>query len=194
MHVTKDKLQEFVLGLEDSQAPFLLVLRPNVVDGGRQNAVSEILPLGFEERTKSRSLIVSWAPQLRVLGHPATAGFVTHCGWNSLLESISMGVPMLGYPYAADQPMNNRYNVSVWKLGLEFVGQPGGILDRHEVAVKVKALLMDEGEGGLTARALAWKEVAQKTVNKGGASYHNTAAFVADMFRRAQGASLSTSK
>lgn len=194
MHVTKDKLQEFVLGLEDSQAPFLLVLRPNVVDGGRQNAVSEILPLGFEERTKPRSLIVSWAPQLRVLGHPATAGFVTHCGWNSLLESISMGVPMLGYPYAADQPMNNRYNVSVWKLGLEFVGQPGGILDRHEVAVKVKALLMDEGEGGLTARALAWKEVAQKTVNKGGASYHNTAAFVADMFRRAQGASLSTSK
>ena len=193
MHVTADKLQEFVLGLEDSQAPFLLVLRPNVVDGGRQNAVSEILPPGFEERTKSRSLIVSWAPQLRVLGHPATAGFVTHCGWNSMLESISMGIPMLGYPIAADQPTNNRYNVSVWKLGLEFERQPGGILDRHEVAVKVKALLMAK-EGGLTARALAWKEVAQKTVNKGGSSYHNTAAFVADMFRRAQGASLSTSK
>lgn len=193
MHVTADKLQEFVLGLEDSQAPFLLVLRPNVVDGGRQNAVSEILPPGFEERTKSRSLIVSWAPQLRVLGHPATAGFVTHCGWNSMLESISMGIPMLGYPIAADQPTNNRYNVSVWKLGLEFERQPGGILDRHEVAAKVKALLMAK-EGGLTARALAWKEVAQKTVNKGGSSYHNTAAFVADMFRRAQGASLSTSK
>ena len=194
MHVTTDKLQEFVLGLEDSQAPFLLVLRPNVVDGGRQNAVSEILPPGFEERTKSRSLIVSWAPQLKVLGHSATAGFVTHCGWNSVLESISMGVPMLGYPFAADQPLNNRYNVSVWKLGLEFERQPGGILDRHEVAVKVKALLMAKEEGGLTARALAWKEVAQKTVNKGGSSYHNTAAFVADMFRRAQGASLSASK
>lgn len=192
MHLTTDKLEGLVLGLEDSQVPFLLVLRPNMVDGGRQNAITEILPPGFEERTKSRSLIVSWAPQLRVLGHPATAGFVTHCGWNSMLESISMGVPMLGYPFSADQPLCNRYSVSVWRLGLEFERQPGGILDRHEVAVKVKALLMAKRE--MTARVRGWKFVVETEVNKGGSSYKNMAAFVADMFRRAQEASLLTSQ
>ena len=73
-------------------------------------------------RTRTRGLIVSWAPQLEVLAHPAVAAFLTHCGWNSVLESLSMGggVPMLCWPDMADQMVNRRLLVDVWRVGLEF--------------------------------------------------------------------------
>lgn len=147
-----------------------------------------VLPLGFEERTKARSLIVSWAPQLRVLGHPATAGFVSHCGWNSVLESISMGMPMLAYPFFADQPINSRYCVSVWRTALEFETTASDeegrhYLERQEIAAKVKALVT-EGEG-VRGGAIAWGEAARKAVAVGGSSYLDMAAFVTDMYRRA---------
>jgi len=94
-------MEEVLLGLEESRVPFLVVLRPGAVEG---NVFEEI-----RERTKDRGLFVSWAPQLQVLRHSAVAGFLTHCGWNSFLESVSMGVPLLCHPFFLDQPMINRY-------------------------------------------------------------------------------------
>lgn len=191
MHVKPDILQEFLLGLEDSGVPFLLVLRSNVVDtegsegsGVGQN-VDPILPSGFSERTKDKGLIVSWAPQSSVLRHPATAGFLSHCGWNSILESIGFGVPMLCYPFTTDQPMNARYAVSVWKVGLEFERRPDGSVARHEVDTKVRALMTEEGTQ-CRLEAIRWSGIARKAVERGGSSYNNMAAFVADMHRRAQ--------
>lgn len=196
MHVKPDVLQEFLLGLEDSGAPFLLVLRSNVVNtegngseegcaGVAQNGVDGILPWGFPERTKDQGLVVSWAPQASVLRHPATAGFLSHCGWNSILESIACGVPMLCYPFTTDQPMNARYAVSVWKVGLEFQRRPDGSVERQEVASKVRALVTEEG-AQCRLEAMRWSGIARKAVEEGGSSYNHMAAFVADMRSRAQ--------
>lgn len=97
------QLHELALGLEASGQRFLLVVRST------QDADS-LLPEGFEERTKERGFVVNgWAPQLWVLSHDSVGGFLTHCGWNSSLESICRGVPMLTWPIQAEQAMNARY-------------------------------------------------------------------------------------
>lgn len=182
-NLSKSQLEEFALGLEESQVPFLLVARPNLVDD-KGTGEFQGLPPGFVERTKDRALIVSWAPQVKVLGHPAMAGFITHCGWNSTLEAISVGVPVLTYPYFADQHMINRYLVSVWKMGLEFERESDNSVGRHEVAKKVRILAAKESN--IRAAAQRWKAMARTSVEIGGSSHNNIAAFVADMNKKAQ--------
>jgi len=98
------QIQELVLGLEESGERFLLVLRP---PHNPDNL--PLLSEGFEERMKGRGFVhIGWAPQLYVLSHRALGGFLTHCGWNSTLESICRGVPMLTWPIQAEQAMNAR--------------------------------------------------------------------------------------
>lgn len=99
-----------------------------------------------------------------------------------------MGMPMLAYPFFADQPINSRYCVSVWRTALEFETTTSDeegrhYLERHEIAAKVKALVT-EGEG-VRGGAIAWGEAARKAVAVGGSSYLDMAAFVTDMYRRA---------
>ncbi|GLJ50000.1 hypothetical protein SUGI_1063600 [Cryptomeria japonica] len=84
---TENSLHELPLGLEASEQPFLWVLRNDIADGK-----PAVLPEGFLERVKGRAMFVNWAPQLKVLSHPSVGGFLTHNGWNSTMESMSMGV------------------------------------------------------------------------------------------------------
>ncbi len=99
------QIQELARGLEESGERFLLVLRP---PHNPDNL--PLFPEGFEERTKGRGFVhMGWAPQLQVLSHRALGGFLTHCGWNSTLESICRGVPMLAWPIQAEQAMNARW-------------------------------------------------------------------------------------
>ncbi|KAG0628984.1 hypothetical protein M758_1G067800 [Ceratodon purpureus] len=175
--ISASNLEKILLGLEDSQVPILMVMRPDLLEGN-QNSIK-----GFQERTKERALFVSWAPQLKILAHPAIAGFLTHGGWNSFLESISMGVPFLCHPFFVDQPMVSRYIASVWKVGLE-LKQEDGTLDRVDVEQKVRALAAKES--GIRANAAAWRDVVRGAVEDGGSSQRNMVAFVADMYKRAQ--------
>lgn len=86
------QLEELALGLEASRQPFLWVVRPDIATDGK----AATLPEGFRERIKGRGMVIKWAPQLKVLSHPSVGGFLSHCGWNSTLESISMGVGRYG--------------------------------------------------------------------------------------------------
>uniref|UniRef100_M1CUP6 Zeatin O-xylosyltransferase n=1 Tax=Solanum tuberosum TaxID=4113 RepID=M1CUP6_SOLTU len=94
---------ELAMGLERSKQKFVWVLR----DGDRGNIFSEEarrfeLPDGFEERVEGVGLVVrEWAPQLEILAHSSTGGFMSHCGWNSCIECITAGVPngCLGYAF-----------------------------------------------------------------------------------------------
>nr|KYP66363.1 Cytokinin-O-glucosyltransferase 2 [Cajanus cajan] len=103
--VKREELMEFWHGLVSSKKRFLWVMRHDLVAGkGKDDRIlAEV-----EEGTKEKGFIVEWAPQEEVLAHKATGGFLTHSGWNSTLESLVAGVPMICWPYFADQQVNNR--------------------------------------------------------------------------------------
>ncbi|KAF6161068.1 hypothetical protein GIB67_007709 [Kingdonia uniflora] len=103
--MTADHLLELWYGLVNSGKPFLWVMRPDSITG--KNGESQILE-ELLEALKERGCMVDWCPQEEVLAHPSVGGFLTHSGWNSTLEAITAGVPMLCWPYFADQQINSR--------------------------------------------------------------------------------------
>jgi UDP-glucosyl transferase 73C len=108
------QLIELGLGLEESKKPFIWVIRG--LAKNNEELEKWISEDRFEERIKGRGLLIrGWAPQLLILSHPSVGGFLTHCGWNSIIESISAGVPMLTWPLFGDQFMNEKLVVQVRK-------------------------------------------------------------------------------
>lgn len=133
------QFKELALGLEFTNRPFLWVVRQDLTQNTRA------YPEGFEERIRNRGKIVGWVPQQMVLSHPSVACFLSHCGWNSTLESVSNGVPLLCWPYYADQFLNEAYISDFWKVGLGLEKDEGGMITREEISQKVEILLSDEG-------------------------------------------------
>ncbi|XXG46650.1 hypothetical protein AAC387_Pa02g1441 [Persea americana] len=156
------QFQELAHGLELCGRLFLWVVRSHPTDGSTQP-----YPDAFLERVADRGLVVSWTPLQNVLAHPSVACFITHCGWNSTMEALANGVPMLCWPYFADQYFNQIYISDVWRVGLRMDRDGDGIVTRGEIKKKVEDLL---GDGGLKARALEIKEIAKKSVSEDGTS------------------------
>ncbi|GLJ08472.1 hypothetical protein SUGI_0089370 [Cryptomeria japonica] len=153
---SNEQLEELARGLEKSEHPFLWVLRMDIAGG-----TPATLPEGFEERTKDRGLIVKWAPQVRVLSHPSVGGFLTHCGWNSCLESMSMGIPMLGWPYFCDQFLDCRFCKDVWKIGIDLEGvdvDENVVVTREEIEKGVRRLMEGPKAWELRKRGMELKE------------------------------------
>ncbi|XP_021724160.1 zeatin O-glucosyltransferase-like [Chenopodium quinoa] len=120
--MTKEQIIELAVGLERSRQKFLWVVRS--ADEVELSAEGDVkrpqLPEGYESRIQDRGMVVrDWAPQLEVLAHPSTGGFMSHCGWNSCMESISMGVPIAAWPMHSDQPRNTILVTQVQKFGIE---------------------------------------------------------------------------
>ncbi|MQK21723.1 hypothetical protein EI013_25480, partial [Escherichia coli] len=111
----------------------------------------QFLPHGFLERTKERGLVVaSWAPQVQVLAHSSTGGFLCHCGWNSVLESVVQGVPILAWPLFAEQSLNAAMLTGSLKVALRPKANKGGLVEREEIAKVVRGLM--EGEEAIEIR------------------------------------------
>ncbi|KAL8551719.1 hypothetical protein ACS0TY_000695 [Phlomoides rotata] len=139
--LSKEEREEVAKGLELSMVSFIWVVR---VPNGREIEIEEALPIGFLDWVGSRGLIVKgWAPQTRILGHPSTSGFLSHCGWNSTLESIKYGVPIIAMPMGVDQPVNARL-VEAIGVGLEVVRDEYGVFRREEIAKVIKKVVKDE--------------------------------------------------
>ncbi|KQJ83453.1 hypothetical protein BRADI_5g15060v3 [Brachypodium distachyon] len=131
--INADQMTELALGLEASGRPFLWALRPPLGLDATDGFKPEWLPEGFEERTaqdKRGLLARGWAPQMRILAHPSTGAFMSHCGWNSILESLCRGVPLVGWPLGAEQFFNAMLVVE-WGVCVELAR---GNLESSEVA------------------------------------------------------------
>ncbi|KAK7395807.1 hypothetical protein VNO78_16377 [Psophocarpus tetragonolobus] len=191
-NLTPPQLIELGLALEALERPFIWVIREGGYSEGLEKWVKEY---GFEERSKGRSFLIrGWAPQLLILSHPAIGGFITHCGWNSTLEAICAGVPMVTWPLFHDQFMNESLVVNVLKVGVKVgVEIPTKWGKEVEVGVQVhkedveRAImkLMDETteseERRKRVRELA--ETAKKAVEKGGSSHSNVTLLIQDIMQ-----------
>ncbi|KAK4403329.1 7-deoxyloganetic acid glucosyl transferase [Sesamum angolense] len=133
-------------------------------DTGNENEI----PMELEEGTKSRGYMVGWVPQQQVLAHPAISAFFTHSGWNSTIESITLGLPMLCWAYFADQITNSRFVSEVWKVGLDIKDT----CDRIIVEKMVKEV-MDVRRDEFLERAHSMASLARKAISEGGSSYLN---------------------
>ncbi|CAH1443292.1 unnamed protein product [Lactuca virosa] len=150
--MTPQQLVEFSWGLANTNRIFLWVIRPDIVCGD-----SPMLPPEFLDATSGRGLLTSWCPQEKVLNHPSIGGFLTHSGWNSTLESISSGVPMIFWPFFAEQQTNCWYSCNQWGIGMEI----DSAVDRRQVE-KLVNILMDEEKGkDMKKMAEVWKEKAE---------------------------------
>jgi UDP:flavonoid glycosyltransferase YjiC (YdhE family) len=137
------------------------------------------------EKTKARGLVVkSWAPQVDVLRHRATGAFVTHCGWNSILEGITAGVPLLCWPLYAEQRLNKVFMVEDARVGVEMAGYDGEAVTAEEVEAKVRWVMHSEDGRALRGRAMAAKEKALEALQQGGTSHNALLELLSDLGMR----------
>nr|BCB67383.1 UDP-glucose dependent glucosyltransferase [Gentiana hybrid cultivar] len=143
----------------------------------------EKLPENFIEETSEKGLVVAWSPQLEVLAHESTGCFVTHCGLSSVLESLSLGVPVVAMPLWTDQTTNAKFVEDVWGVGLRTRRNEKGIVTRESLEYCLKEILDGEKGKEIKKNAAKWEKLAKGAVNEGGSSDKNIDAFVDDLVR-----------
>ncbi|KAK6143705.1 hypothetical protein DH2020_024053 [Rehmannia glutinosa] len=154
--LTRQQLNELAWGLAGSKKNFVWIVRSDLVRGE-----NDALPVEFWEEIGDRGFVAAWSNQVQVLNHAAIGGFLTHCGWNSTMESLCSGVPMLCWPFFSDQRLNCRYVCEEWEIGMEI----GGDVKRDEVVFLVRELMDGEKGKMLRKRALEWKKKAAEAVD-----------------------------
>ncbi|CAN1846585.1 UDP-glucose iridoid glucosyltransferase [Linum perenne] len=174
--ISENELAEMAWGLANCKVPFLWVVRPGLVATCSEWEAS--LPRGFREAVGEMGCIVQWAPQKEVLAHKAVGGFWSHCGWNSVVEGISAGVPFICMPSFGDQKVTTRYLTHVWKVGLQLEDE----LKRDEVVRVVRRLVTEQEGKEIRKVALELKKTVENSTIKGGSSFNDLEKLV-DMIR-----------
>nr|AAM09517.1 putative glucosyltransferase [Phaseolus lunatus] len=179
-----EQIEQVATGLEQSKQKFIWVLRDadkgDIFDENEAKRLE--LPNGFEERVKDMGLVVrDWAPQLEILSHSSTGGFMSHCGWNSCLESISMGVPIATWPFHSDQPRNAALITEVLKVGLVVKdwSQRNSLVSGSVVEDAVRRLMQTEEGDEMRERAGRLKNAIHKSTEEGGVSHTEMDSFIA---------------
>jgi len=176
--LSQEQMNELARGLELSKHKFLWVVRApsdeasaGYLGGEKDTDPLEFLPSGFLERTKEQGMVVpSWVPQIEILGHGSVGGFLSHCGWNSTLESMVHGVPLITWPLFAEQRMNAVVMSEGVKVGVRPRVSENGLVERVEI-VKVIKCLMEEEEGReMRKRMKELKEDAANAIKEDGSS------------------------
>ncbi|KAJ3669200.1 hypothetical protein LUZ60_011150 [Juncus effusus] len=166
LSVSPSQLEEIAIGVRLSEVKFLWVARENVSS--------------VQELCGNKGLVVSWCDQLNALKNPSIRGFLTHCGFNSTLETLFCGVPVLCFPIFWDQLIDRSLLADEWKIGVDLRGKMGkdGIVRREEIAKAVREL-MDLGEDcEMRRRALHWRDVCNKAIEKDGSSFDSLSSFI----------------
>lgn len=176
--LSKPQMNEIGRGLLKSGMPFLWVIRKKEGESNDQGNVSEEEKLNCMEELEEQGMIVPWCSQLEVLSHPALGCFVTHCGWNSTLESLVSRVPVVAFPHWTDQTTNAKLIEDVWKTGVRVHANEEGVVDGDEV---YRCLKMVMGNEELRNNATKWGDLAREAISEGGSSDKNLKAFVEDV-------------
>ncbi|KAL6507875.1 hypothetical protein OROGR_024070 [Orobanche gracilis] len=186
------QLIQLGLGLEESKHPFIWVIKTGVA--GSQELENWLAHEKFEERIRGRGglLIKGWAPQVLVLSHPAVGGFLTHCGWNSTIEGVCSGVPMITWPMFAEQFLNEKLIVEVLGIGVR-VGvempvrwgeeEKAGVLVTKEQVGNAVEILMDGGKESVSRRIRVegLSATAMSQMENGGSAHYNISALIRDI-------------
>ncbi|XVF61994.1 hypothetical protein PTKIN_Ptkin08bG0180700 [Pterospermum kingtungense] len=182
--LSAQQVLELAWGLELSQQRFLWVVRPpNEADttgtyftlGNGCDGTPDYLPDGFLARTRDRGLVVPmWAPQVEVLSHPSVGGFLTHCGWNSVMESAVNGVPMIAWPLSSEQKLNARMLTEDIGGSIRAkAAETDGLVGREEIKSMVQRILVDSEGQTIRERVKELKISAAKALAEGGSSYNS---------------------
>ncbi|PIA47360.1 hypothetical protein AQUCO_01400201v1 [Aquilegia coerulea] len=167
----EEQMQELAWGLKSSNKYFIWVIRA---------AEEHKLPSKLKEEISDKGMIVQWCPQLEVLAHKAVGCFITHCGWNSTIEALSLGVPMVGIPLIIDQTTNSKFVEDVWKIGVRVkVDDENKIAKREEIENCINDVMYGDKGEKLKRNAAKWKELAKKAFSDGGSSDRNIEKFIA---------------
>ncbi|XP_028783109.1 LOW QUALITY PROTEIN: scopoletin glucosyltransferase-like [Neltuma alba] len=187
---TENQLREIAMGLEASGQNFIWVVRKSK-KGNKEEGDGDQdegwLPEGFEKRIEGKGLIIrGWAPQVLILDHEATGGFVTHCGWNSTLEGVSAGVPMVTWPVSAEQFYNEKLITEVLRIGVavgvkKWVPVVGDYIEKEAVGKAVKAIMEGEEAEEMRNRAKKLARMARETVEEGGSSYSDLNSLIEEL-------------
>ncbi|GAV67133.1 UDPGT domain-containing protein, partial [Cephalotus follicularis] len=170
--LVEEQLEEIAWGLKRSNYFFLWVVRESEV---------KKLPSNLLEEISDKGLIVNWSPQLQVLAHKAVGCFMTHCGWNSTLEALSLGMPMVGIPQWTDQPTNAKFVADVWQTGVRVKANEKGMVTREEIEKCVREVMEGERADEMRRNSDKWKKLAKEAVEEGGSSDNNIEEFVAKL-------------
>ncbi|XP_057983748.1 7-deoxyloganetic acid glucosyltransferase-like [Malania oleifera] len=173
--LNRTQLLEIWHGLVNSGKPYLWALRRDAVIG-EEAADQEQIPSELEEGVRGRGCVVGWAPQEEVLAHWALGGFLTHSGWNSTLESMVAGVPMICWPQLVDQQVSSRWVSDVWRIGLDMKDR----CDRSTVEKMVRDLLEGKREEIMDST----DEIARKAracCEEGGSSFRGFQKLIEDI-------------
>ncbi|KAK4432490.1 UDP-glycosyltransferase 73C5 [Sesamum alatum] len=193
-HISFPQIKEIGLGLEASNFPFIWIIRKQDYSAQVEKWLAEE---GLQERVGERGLIIQgWAPQILILSHPSVGGFLTHCGWNSTLEAICAGVPMITWPMFAEQFFNEKLIVNVLGIGVRVgVERPMSSNGESEDLVRWDDVkrgiekLMDVGseEGRMRRkRGEELAKMASNAVEEGGSSYMSFTMLIQDVLEQLQ--------
>ncbi|BFG41882.1 hypothetical protein CerSpe_281560 [Prunus speciosa] len=180
------QLKEIAIGLEASGVEFIWVVRKGKddCDVGEE----DWLPEGFEESMEGKGLIIrGWAPQVLILDHVAVGGFVTHCGWNSTLEGIAAGLPMVTWPVSAEQFYNEKLVTQVLKIGVGVGAQKwwmkvvGDCVKREAIEKAVTQIMVGEEAEEMRSRAKGLAKQARRAIEKGGSSHSDLNALIEEL-------------
>ncbi|KAA8518729.1 hypothetical protein F0562_016497 [Nyssa sinensis] len=174
-NVSKKDIVEIAHGLLLSRVNFIWVLRPNIVS----SVESYSLPVGFEDDIKDKGLILPWCSQIAVISHPSIGGFLTHCGWNSILESIKCAVPLLCFPLFTDQLTNRKLVVDDWRIGINLCDKNS--ITRQEVAEKINHLMGGKSADELRKLIKKVKRTMESALAIDGSSEKNFNQFIQDV-------------
>ncbi|XP_059283998.1 nuatigenin 3-beta-glucosyltransferase-like [Lycium ferocissimum] len=178
-----DQLKEMAVALKSANCPFIWVVREQEKNQEDENDRSDWWPNDFKEMVVKKNrkgfIIEGWAPQILILKHRAIGGFLTHCGWNSVLESLTLGVPLITWPLFSENFYTEKLleqlelaigvGADVWNSGF-IVSSP--VVSREKIELAVRRLMYDSEESRkFRANAKLMAETLKRATEEGGSSH-----------------------